>query len=89
MALGAGRPAVVRLVLGRGLWLTGSAVVVGVAAAVAVSRWVRTLMFEVSPTDPVTIALAAALVVLIALAASYIPARRATRVDPLLALRSQ
>jgi putative ABC transport system permease protein len=89
MALGAGGPAVVRLVLGRGLWLTGSAVVVGVAAAVAVSRWVRTLMFEVSPTDPVTIALAAALVVLIALAASYIPARRATRVDPLLALRSQ
>jgi len=89
MALGAGRPAVVGLILSRGLWLTASGVGAGIVAALGVSRWLRSLMFEVSPTDPRTIGLAVALVVLVAVVASYAPARRATRVDPLLALRSQ
>jgi putative ABC transport system permease protein len=89
MALGAGRSAVVGLILRRGLWLTASGVGAGIVAALGVSRWLRSLMFEVSPTDPRTFGLAVALVVLVAVGASYAPARRATRVDPLLALRSQ
>src|SRR5690606_10248015 len=89
MALGAPRAAVVRSVLGRGLWLTGIGVCAGIAGALGVSRWVRSLMFGVSPTDPFTLALAMAVVTSVALLASYLPARRASRVDPLVALRSE
>jgi putative ABC transport system permease protein len=89
MALGAGRTAVVRLILSNGLWLTAIGAVVGIAGALGVSRWMRSLMFEVSPTDPRAIGIAVGLVMLVALVASYAPARRATRVDPLAALRSE
>lgn len=89
MALGAGRSAVVGLILTRGLWLTAGGIVGGLVAALAVSRWLRSLMFGVSPTDLGTFSVAAALVLLVALVASYVPALRATRVDPLLALRSE
>ena len=89
MALGAGRWRVLRLVLTRGLWLTGTGLVAGISGALVASRWIRSLIFGVSPTDPVTFAAAISLVVLVALLASYAPARRATRVDPLIALRSE
>jgi putative ABC transport system permease protein len=89
MALGAGRSTVVRLILGRAVWLTGTGVVAGVLGALAISRWISALMFGVSAKDPSTFAAAITLVVLVALIASYAPARRATRVDPLAALRSE
>lgn len=87
MALGAQRSAVVRSVLARGLWLTAIGVGLGIAGALGVSRWIRFLMFGVSPTDPVILALAMSLVTAVAVLASYLPARRASRVDPLVALR--
>jgi predicted permease len=89
MALGATRSTVVRLILGRGFRLTAAGLAVGVAVALWASRYLQSLMFGVNPTDPVTFAAAIALVALVALVASYAPARRATRVDPLVALRSE
>jgi len=89
MALGAGRPAVLRMFLARGLWLAVGGLVVGVLGSVAVSRWIGSLLFEMRARDPWTIAAATLAVAAVALIASYIPARRATRVDPLIALRSE
>jgi len=89
LALGAGRPAVLRLFLARGLWLAAGGLAAGVLGAVGVSRWIGSLLFDMRARDPWTIAAAAGTVALIAVLASYIPARRATRVDPLLALRSE
>ena len=89
MALGAGRPAVLRMFLARGLWLAVGGLVVGVLGSVAVSRWIGSLLFEMRARDPWTIAAATLAVASVAVIASYIPARRATRVDPLIALRSE
>jgi ABC-type antimicrobial peptide transport system permease subunit len=89
MALGAERSTVLRLVLSRGLWLAGAGLVLGVAGALAVARWIESLLFEVRARDPWTIAAAVAMVAAIATLASYLPARRASRVDPLVALRSE
>jgi predicted permease len=89
MALGAGRPAVLRLFLSRGLWLAATGVAAGVAGSLGTARWLSSLLFEVRARDPWTIAAAATIVAVVALAASYIPARRATRVDPLIALRTE
>jgi putative ABC transport system permease protein len=89
MALGAGRPAVLRLFLARGLWLAAGGLAAGILAAIGVSRWIGSLLFEMRARDPWTIAAAAVAVGAIAVIASYMPARRATRVDPLLALRSE
>jgi putative ABC transport system permease protein len=89
IALGADRPAVLRLFLTRGLWLAAGGLAAGVLGAIAVSRWIGSLLFEMRARDPWTIAAAAVAVASIAVIASYIPARRATRVDPLLALRSE
>jgi putative ABC transport system permease protein len=87
IALGAGRHDVLRLVLAEGARLTFLGVSVGVLAAVAFSRLLSTLLFSVSATDPLTFAIVAALLAVVALAACFIPARRATKVDPLVALR--
>jgi putative ABC transport system permease protein len=89
MALGAGRPSVLRLFLVRGLCLALAGVTVGVIGAMVAARWIESVMFGVSARDPWTAAAAAIVTTTIALLASYIPARRATRVDPLLALRAE
>jgi putative ABC transport system permease protein len=63
--------------------------VAGVAGALAASRFLRTLLFEVRPGDPMTIASVSLLLAAVGLAACYLPARRATRVDPIIALRNE
>jgi predicted permease len=87
MALGAQRSAVMGLVLRQGtiLWLSGIAL--GFACAWGVTRWIRSLLFEVQPTDPLTFAGVAILFCAVALIACYVPARHATRADPVIALR--
>lgn len=89
MALGAKRPDVLKLVLGQGMRVAGSGIVAGLAIALALTRLLRTLLFEVSATDPTTFALVAVGLTLVAFLACYIPARRATRVDPLVALKEE
>jgi putative ABC transport system permease protein len=86
-ALGAGRGDVLRLVLGEAAILATAGIVVGLAGAVATTRLMRALLFKVDPIDPATFAGVSALLVAAALAASYVPARRAVRVDPMIALR--
>jgi putative ABC transport system permease protein len=87
MALGASAPAVRRHVLRRGMVPVVAGVVVGLAGAVSVAQFMRTLLFGVSPVDPATLAAVVALLVVTASVAAYLPARRATRVDPVQALR--
>jgi len=89
MALGAETGAVVRAVLRRGLLMAAAGLALGAAAAFAVSRVVRSLLFEVSPMDPATLVGVAVLILAAATLASWLPARRASRVDPMVALREQ
>jgi putative ABC transport system permease protein len=86
-ALGAGTAGVLRLVMMQAMTLTAVGVVVGIAGAFAVTRLLQTLLFGVTPTDAATFIGVAVLLSAVALFASYIPARRATRVDPMVALR--
>jgi len=87
VALGASRSEILRWVLKQGMILTMAGVVIGLVGAVALTRLLRTLLFGVGPTDLVTYGVLAAVLTIVALLACYIPARRATRVDPLIALR--
>ena len=87
MALGAQPRDVLRLILGYGMGLTAIGVVVGLAVAFSLSRAMSSLLFGVSPTDPATFAGVALLLATVALAACYVPARRAMRVDPMVVLR--
>ena len=87
MALGARAADVLKLVVGQGLKLTLAGVAIGLGAAFAVTRVMESLLFDVSATDPLTFIAIALLLVGVALVASFIPARRATRVDPIIALR--
>ena len=89
VALGAQRGDVLRLVLSSGLSLVALGVAGGLAAAFAVTRYLGTLMFGVSPVDPPTFAAAAALLILVALLAHWVPIRRALRIDPASALRAE
>jgi putative ABC transport system permease protein len=86
-ALGAQRSDVLRLVLREGAKIALFGIAAGVAGALALTRLMASLLFEVKPTDPATFAGVAVLLALVALAACYIPARRAMRVDPMVALR--
>jgi putative ABC transport system permease protein len=87
MALGAQRRDVLRLIVGDGAKLAFAGIVIGVLGALALTRLMISLLFEVKPTDPATFAAVAILLTVVALAACYIPARRAMRVDPMVALR--
>jgi ABC-type antimicrobial peptide transport system permease subunit len=87
MALGANHAAVMRMVLRMGLRLVGLGVAVGLLASFAVTRVIANQLWGVSPRDPLTLALAVGVVAIAGLAACYFPARRATSVDPLIALR--
>ena len=87
IALGAQAPDVLQLVVGQGMKLALIGVVLGLIGAWAMTRLLKTMLFEVSTTDPLTFAGVVLLLALVALLACYIPARRATKVDPLIALR--
>ncbi|MGB6875023.1 MAG: FtsX-like permease family protein [Candidatus Acidiferrales bacterium] len=87
VALGAQRRDVLRLVVGRGILLTTVGLLLGVALAAALTRFLASLLYGVSGTDPLTFAGVAALLIFVALAACYVPARRAMRVEPIKALR--
>jgi putative ABC transport system permease protein len=87
MALGAGRADIVWMVLRRGLQLVGLGMGLGLLASFAVTRVIANQLWYVSPRDPLTLGVAVAVVALAGLAACYFPARRATKVDPLVALR--
>ncbi len=87
MALGASSRDVLRLVMGHGLLLATTGVVIGLAAAFFLTRLMESLLFGVTATDPLTFVAIAALQMLVALAASFVPARRALKVDPMIALR--
>jgi ABC-type antimicrobial peptide transport system permease subunit len=89
MALGAGRETVLRSVMAHGLTLTLIGLAAGVAVALVLTRLMEALLFEVSPHDPATLVGVAALITAVAAAASLIPAFRATRVDPIVALREE
>jgi predicted permease len=87
MALGANPTDVLRMVLGDGMKITLIGVLLGIAAAAGLTRLMASLLFGVSARDPLTFVSVAVLLTIVALAASYIPARRAMRVDPMVALR--
>jgi len=89
MALGAGAPDLLRLVLWRGLLLTGSGIVVGLVAALTLTRLMGYLLYEVSPRDPVTLGSALLITAIFGMAACFLPAWRATQIDPLRTLRSR
>jgi ABC-type antimicrobial peptide transport system permease subunit len=89
LALGAQPRAVKRMFVSRGLMLAGVGIAVGAAAAAGLTRSMSSLLFGVTPVDAVTFAAAAGVLVVAALAASYIPARRAAAVDPVETLRGQ
>jgi putative ABC transport system permease protein len=88
-ALGATPRAIVRLVLRQGLALAGVGLVLGLGGALALTRYLRAMLFGIEPTDPMTLSATVALLVAVALAACLAPARRAMRVDPVTALRAE
>jgi ABC-type antimicrobial peptide transport system permease subunit len=89
MALGAHKSHVMQLILGQGLWLVLPGVIFGAALAFAAGKLFVSLVYGVKASDPLTFITTAALLVMVALLAMYIPARRAAEADPMLALRSE
>jgi len=87
MALGAQRTDVLREIVGHGVRLAMLGLCIGVVAAVVMTRWMSSVLFDVKPTDPLTFVAVAVVLVTVAFLASYVPARRAMRVDPMVALR--
>jgi ABC-type antimicrobial peptide transport system permease subunit len=89
LAIGASRRSVMWMIVRETLLVVSIGVVAGAIAVIPVGRFVRNQLFGVTPVDPVSIALAILALLLVAAAAGYLPARRATRVDPVLALRCE
>jgi ABC-type antimicrobial peptide transport system permease subunit len=89
MALGARGRSVLWLVLREALTLVVVGLIVGVVASLLVTKTAATLLYELKPNDPLTIALATLLLAIVAVLAGYLPARRASRVDPMVALREE
>jgi ABC-type antimicrobial peptide transport system permease subunit len=89
MALGAGPGDVLRLVLGYGIRLAGIGLAIGIPIAAAASRLLGSLLYGVSPTDPLVFVAVSVTLMAVATAACYMPARRAMRLDPLQALRNE
>jgi putative ABC transport system permease protein len=87
LALGASRWDVLGLVARDGMLLTGLGTILGVGAALAVTRLIRSFLFGVTPQDPITFAAAAILIDIVAMLACWLPARKAAKVDPMVALR--
>jgi ABC-type antimicrobial peptide transport system permease subunit len=87
MALGADRSAIVRLILGRGLALSAAGAGIGIGLALGLTRAMQSLLYSVTARDPATFVAVPVLLVAVALAACYLPARRAMKVDPVVALR--
>jgi len=89
MALGAQRANVLRMVIRDGMLMAGIGIAVGIGGALTLTRFLRSLLFEIRPTDPLTFTSVAILLTLVALLACYIPARRAMQVEPMVALRHE
>jgi ABC-type antimicrobial peptide transport system permease subunit len=89
MAMGASRGQVLGMILGQGMRLAAVGLVVGVAASFLLTRLLRTQLFNVRPSDPATVAGVVMFIAAVALLACYIPASRATRVDPMVVLRNE
>jgi putative ABC transport system permease protein len=89
MALGAGRSEIVRMVVKHGMLLAAIGLAIGIAVSAVMSRLVSGLLFGVSATDPFVFAVVFLILGAVAFAACYVPARRATRIDPLVALRTE
>jgi putative ABC transport system permease protein len=89
VALGADRGTVLRLIVGEGLLLAAIGIAIGLAGAAMLTSTLRTMLFDVSPLDPIVIGLTCVGIAIITVLASYVPARRAIRVDPMHALRAQ
>ena len=89
LALGARREDVLQMILRRAGWLTGTGVILGVLLASALARGVANLLYEVAPNDPVVLGGTTAMIAGIAMLASWLPARRAARIDPMKALRDE
>jgi ABC-type antimicrobial peptide transport system permease subunit len=88
MALGASQRQIFRLIVGGGMGLASMGILLGIPAALALTRLMRGMLSEITSTDPVTYVVVAGMLGAVAFLASYLPARRATRVDPLVALRA-
>jgi putative ABC transport system permease protein len=88
VALGATRQTIVRLVVGQGIWMAGIGVVLGIAASLALTRAIASLLFGVGKVDPVSLAAAPVVLMGVALLGCYLPARRAAKVDPVIAMRN-
>jgi ABC-type antimicrobial peptide transport system permease subunit len=89
MALGASTGSVLRLIMGQGLTLTSIGLIVGLATAFASARLLTSMLFQIEPTDPVVYVGVVTLLGAVALIANYIPARRASKIDPLTAIRQE
>ena len=89
MALGAQHSNILKLIVGQGSVLAAVGIALGLAASLAFTRLIRSLLFGVRATDPVTFIGATLILIVVAALASYVPARRATRVDPMIALRTE
>jgi ABC-type antimicrobial peptide transport system permease subunit len=89
MALGAGKSAVLKMVISQGIKLALIGVAIGLAGALGLTRFLSGLLYGVKPGDPLTLVAVSSLLVAVALFASYLPARKATKVDPMAALRQE